>query len=147
MGDDPLLSSLVQLLAGPQMFATWLLRRVSQPGSSLLPEKRWSRDRETDCGKWKPDSSCKRHFCSIPSVRWSLSAQPTPQGRALTEGVGVYLIGCLPRLLPVLVDSATGLHTIMDCLCTAVTSRSASQRFKISYTTAFLPPLKKLKSS
>lgn len=73
--------------------------------------------------------------------------QPTPQGRELTEGVGVYLIGRLPWLLLVLAGSAAGLHTIMDCLCAVITSRSASQGFKISYTTAFLPPLNKLKSS
>ena len=83
----------------------------------------------------------------MPSVRWkSLHEAHTP-GKRITEGVGVYVIGRLPRLLLVLVDIATGLHTIMDCLCTVVTSRSAAQGFKISYTTAFLPALKKLKSS
>ena len=58
--DDPLLSSLMRLLAGLQMFATWLLRRVSQPGSLLLQEmeirERGSRGRETEINEPKEEA-------------------------------------------------------------------------------------------
>ena len=138
--DDPLLSSLMRLLAGPRMFATWLLCRVSQPGS-LLPREmeireRWSRDRETETEK------PKRCFCCIPSIRWKSVHPPTlreKKYKGVDELVGagipeVHWKGCLPQLLPVLLDYRNLCCLVATSCPTLCTSWTTAHWAPLSFT-------------